>query len=283
MHIKLYRPHYPYPPVFHSAPKFKLFNHGVFLFIVAHSTLQFPRPHTHHQNRPPHHTLCPEQDHRVYHRFALWWPLLCPLSLRIHREPQSCYLEHDYSGSFLSSKPIEAMEFYLRMILRERSWILMRSLFLWSLEQNMWRTMKGNRSMDIFWSLDLAPMPLDLKWIMHVYKNLLRDAVSFTALISGYVSRGSMDDARFLFDYLWEMWCLGTPWFRATLKAAGLKRHWLNLFVEMLKAYLAQWEYYGYGAFCLRSIGISRVGQMGCVFDWGSWTWFKSSPRQCTY
>lgn len=129
----------------------------------------------------------------------------------------------------MSSKPIEAMEFYLRMILSGAEFLCVPFSFQILSKICGEPAMKGNRSMDIFWSLDLAPMPLDLKWIMHVYKSLLRDAVSFTALISGYVSRGSIDDARFLFDYLWETWCLGTPWFRATLKVACLKRHWLCL------------------------------------------------------
>ncbi|KAB2609787.1 pentatricopeptide repeat-containing protein [Pyrus ussuriensis x Pyrus communis] len=95
------------------------------------------------------------------------------------------------------SHPIEAMEFYLRMILS-------------GAELNSY-------AFPFPFKLDLAPMPLDLKWIMHVYKSLLRDAVSFTALISGY-RRGA-----------WNAMISGYA-------QSGRFEEVLALFVEMLKA-----------------------------------------------
>ncbi|BFG40050.1 hypothetical protein CerSpe_263240 [Prunus speciosa] len=117
-------------------------------------------------------------------------------------------------GFSLSSKPIQAVEFYVLMLLsgvEPNSYtfpFLLKSCakFAASLEgkQIHGHVLKLGLDSDAFVHTSLINMyaqngELDNARLVFD-KSSFRDVVSFTALITGYVSRGCMDDARHLFD-----------------------------------------------------------------------------------
>lgn len=114
----------------------------------------------------------------------------------------------------MSSRPIEAVEFYVRMILsgvEPNSYTFpfllkscVKTAATFEGKQVHGHVVKLGLESDAFVHTSLINMyaqngELDSARLVFD-KSLLRDAVSFTALISGYVSRGCMDDARVLFD-----------------------------------------------------------------------------------
>ncbi|KAM1508334.1 hypothetical protein ACFX10_017662 [Malus domestica] len=117
-------------------------------------------------------------------------------------------------GYSLSSRPLEAVEFYVRMILsgvEPNSYtfpFLLKSCTKTAAthegKQVHGHVVKLGLESDAFVHTSLINMYAqngELVSARMVFdKSHLRDAVSFTALISGYVSRGCMDDARVLFD-----------------------------------------------------------------------------------
>ncbi|XP_061992676.1 pentatricopeptide repeat-containing protein At1g08070, chloroplastic-like [Rosa rugosa] len=117
-------------------------------------------------------------------------------------------------GYSLSSKPLQAVEFYVRMILsgaEPNSYtfpsVLKSCARVGAAQEGKQihgHVLKHGVGSDAFVHTSLINMyaksgELDNARLVFD-KSHLRDAVSFTALITGYVSRGCMDDARSLFD-----------------------------------------------------------------------------------
>ncbi|KAM5547862.1 pentatricopeptide repeat-containing protein [Rosa sericea] len=117
-------------------------------------------------------------------------------------------------GYSLSSKPLQAVEFYVRMILSGAEpnsytfpFVLKSCARVGAAQEGKQvhgHVLKHGVGSDAFVHTSLINMyaksgELDNARLVF-NKSHLRDAVSFTALITGYVSRGCMDEARSLFD-----------------------------------------------------------------------------------
>ncbi|GMY36094.1 pentatricopeptide repeat-containing protein At1g08070, chloroplastic [Fagus crenata] len=117
-------------------------------------------------------------------------------------------------GHSLSSNPIVAVDFYVRMILCGTDPNSYTFPFLFKSCAKVGATHEGKQIHAHVLKLGLESDAFVHTSLINMYaqngelgnarlvfdKSILRDAVSFTALISGYVSKGYMDDARRLFD-----------------------------------------------------------------------------------
>ncbi|KAK9947610.1 hypothetical protein M0R45_003226 [Rubus argutus] len=156
-------------------------------------------------------------------------------------------------GYSLGSKPLQAVEFYVRMILsgvEPNSYtfpFLLKSCAKFGAAQEgkqiHGHVLKLELDSDAFVHTSLINMyakngELDNARLVFD-KSPLRDAVSFTALITGYVSSGSMDDARRLFDEIPIRDAVSWNAMISGYAQSGRFEEALVLFLEMRKANVA--------------------------------------------
>lgn len=153
----------------------------------------------------------------------------------------------------MGSKPLQAVEFYARMILsgvEPNSYtfpFLLKSCAKFGAAQEgkqiHGHVLKLGLDSDAFVHTSLINMyakngELDNARLVFD-KSPLRDAVSFTALITGYVSSGSMDDARRLFDEIPIRDAVSWNAMISGYAQSGRFEEALVLFLEMRKANVA--------------------------------------------
>lgn len=153
----------------------------------------------------------------------------------------------------MGSKPLQAVEFYVRMILsgvEPNSYtfpFLLKSCAKFGAAQEgkqiHGHVLKLELDSDAFVHTSLINMyakngELDNARLVFD-KSPLRDAVSFTALITGYVSSGSMDDARRLFDEIPIRDAVSWNAMISGYAQSGRFEEALVLFLEMRKANVA--------------------------------------------
>lgn len=153
----------------------------------------------------------------------------------------------------MGSKPLQAVEFYARMILsgvEPNSYtfpFLLKSCAKFGAAQEgkqiHGHVLKLGLDSDAFVHTSLINMYAkngELHNARLVFdKSPLRDAVSFTALITGYVSKGSMDDARRLFDEIPIRDAVSWNAMISGYAQSGRFEEALVLFSEMRKANVA--------------------------------------------
>ena len=117
-------------------------------------------------------------------------------------------------GNSLSSSPVGAIDFYVRMLLCGVEPNSYTFPFLLKSCAKVGATQEGKQIHGHVLKLGLESDPFVHTSLINMYaqngelgyaelvfsKSSLRDAVSFTALITGYTLRGCLDDARRLFE-----------------------------------------------------------------------------------